>query len=180
MLGLAFASLLAVVTPDPVVVRVGQTVVVKADFSPFSFHNGAGFHAKDPAVAAVSGWITSGDSAGTATVRGLREGNSQLMLTFAGGFSVNQWVIADIIVKPRCVPPTVTLDQRHARIPAGATLTVSAMTTGTPIVQVEWYDDGQRLRGAGSPFVLSGLAPGVHRITARARTSAEARSAKSC
>jgi hypothetical protein len=41
------------------------------------------------------------------------------------------------------------------------------MTSGSPRIRVEWYDGGQRLQGAGSTLVLTGLTPGVHRVNAR-------------
>ncbi|HEX8410763.1 MAG TPA: immunoglobulin domain-containing protein [Thermoanaerobaculia bacterium] len=164
MLALAFVSLLAAVGPDPVVVQRGETVSVRAAFSPQVFLYGAGFYAEDETIASVSGRIPVNGSSGTAAVTGLREGRTKLLLIFVSGFTVDRWPIADIHVTP-CLPPTVTLDQSHARIHEGESLTVTAMTGGTPPVRVEWYE-GQKLIGAGSPAVLSGLTRGRHHITA--------------
>lgn len=165
MLALAFVSLLAAVHPDPVVVERWETVTVQASFSPQIFLYGAGFYVEDESIASVSGRIPIKGSSGEATVSGLREGRTKLLLSFVSGLTVHRWQIADIYVTPRCVGPTVTLDQGHVRINEGESLTVSAMTGGTPIVRVEWYD-GQNLIGAGSPIVLRGLTRGSHRITA--------------
>lgn len=171
MLALAFVSLLAAVSPDPVVVERWETVSVQASFqSPSMFLYGAGFYAENEKIASVSGRIPVNGSSGTAMVRGLREGRTKLLLSFVSGVTVYRWQIADIYVTPRCVPPTVTLDQSHARILEGESLTVAAMTAGTPEVRVEWYD-GSRLIGAGSPIVLTGLTRGLHRITALASSS---------
>jgi hypothetical protein len=166
MLALAFVSLLAAVRPDPVVVERWETVTVQASFqTPQRFLYGAGFYADNEQIASVSGRIPVNGSSGTATVTGRREGRTKLLLIFVSGWTVDRWEIADIYVTARCVGPTVTLDQSDARINEGESLTIAAMTGGTPTVHVEWYD-GENLIGAGSPLVLSGLTRGRHRITA--------------
>ena len=168
MLAVVLASLLATFPHTAKTVTVGETTTARVDFVDRVFPYGAGFYAQNPAVAKVTGRIDVGKSGGTATVRGLRQGKTRLLIRFAGGFSVHEWVVGEITVEERCVPPAVTLDQQQARLVAGETLTVVAMTSGSPRVRVEWYDDGQLLRGAGATFVLTDLTPGVHRVTARA------------
>jgi hypothetical protein len=167
MLAFALAALLAIFPHTSPTLRVGETTTARVDLVDYVFPYGAGFYASNPTVAEVTGRIDIMKSGGTAKITGLRKGKTRLLLQFVGGFSIHEWVVGEITVEERCVPPAVTLDQQHARLVAGETLTVTAMTSGSPRVRVEWYDDGQRLQGAGSTLVLTGLPPGVHRLTAR-------------
>lgn len=167
MITLVLASILAAgVTPNPVQVVEGEMVIVNADYSPSMFLYGAWFSVEDPSVASVSGAIPANGSSVKIEVRGLRQGSTAIILSVVAGMSIWRSRVADIIVGP-CVAPTIALDTNAARINAGEWMILAAITSGTGLVHVEWHE-GDVFLGIGSPITLRSLAPGTHRITARA------------
>ena len=75
--------------------------------------------------------------------------------------------VAEVIVTP-CIPPTLTVDAQHLWIAEGESATLTALTTGTGLGFIEWYD-GAQLRGLASSMTFASLPIGAHRFTARVR-----------
>jgi len=166
MIGIAFAVVLAAITPNPLHVTAGDTATIHVDYSPSQFIHGAGFSAEDPSIATVSGSIPFNGSSAKVEVHALREGSTRLIMSFPVGFSLWKVPIADIYVDP-CVPPTIALVSRFERINEGEAVTLMAMTTGAGLVHIEWYE-GDAFLGIGSPLTIRSLGAGTHRMTARA------------
>jgi hypothetical protein len=160
-----FASAIGLATPNPIHVHAGERVVVEVDISPSQLIYGGWMCAEDTAIASVAGAIPARGSSATTTVRGLRAGQTRLMVSFVSGFSVYCYAIGAIIVDA-CETPTVTLPAQRLRVGEQQANTLEVMTSGTPQPDVHWYDGGV-FAGIGNPLTVE-LASGVHRITAYA------------
>jgi len=159
MIGVAFAVLLAATPLPQIHVAVGETVSVSA---------GVGtYYSESPDIAIVFGSMN---------VRGVRVGTTRAIVGFASGFTYHRLPIAEVIVGP-CIAPTLTLDAQDVWIAEGESATLTAMTTGTGLGAIEWYE-GTQFRGLGSPITYTALPVGTHVRTARVSNACGAASAE--
>jgi len=159
MIGVAFAVVLAATSLPQIHVAVGETVsVTRADGT---------YYSDSPHVAFVSGSMS---------VRGVSVGTTQAIYAFRSGFSYLSIPIAEVIVGP-CIPPTLTLDAHDVWIAEGESATLTAMTTGTGLGMIEWYE-GTQLHGLGNPMTYTALPVGAHVRIARVINACGAASAE--
>ena len=158
MIGVAFAVVLAAASLPQIHVAVGETVsVTRADGT---------YYSDSPHVAFV---------AGSMSVRGVRVGTAQAIYAFRSGFSYLSIPIAEVIVGP-CIPPTLTFDAHDVWIAEGESATLTAMTTGTGLGMIEWYE-GTQLHGLGNPMTYT-VPVGTHVRMARVSNACGAASAE--
>jgi len=152
-------------TPSPVHVAVGETIEIQVEYNaPYTSFNAS--------IALVSG--SSAPGPGIVAVRGIREGTTKLGFIeyryypfIAYLLPVRYEPVADVIVGP-CIPPTLTFDAPHVWIAEGESITVTALTTGTGLGFIEWFD-GTQVRGLAGSMTFASLPTGTHRFTARVR-----------
>jgi hypothetical protein len=164
MFALLLASVLTVHAGEPVRLPSGTTVQAEIDLGGQMLIYGGSFRAEDESIAMVSGRVPVGGSRGTAIVEGRAPGHTRLLVSFVSGLSVWRIPVGVIVVDEPCFGPAVTLPAREVRVLEGQPVTLSALTSGTLPIRLEWFEEDVLL-GAGDAVTLT-LAPGLHRIRA--------------
>jgi hypothetical protein len=162
---LLFATAAFVMTPDPLKIEVGQTVIVTVD-APGALWYGGYFGPQHNRIADIAGHFPPKAIRGRARVIGLKPGTTKLTVTYVSGMSVYTTVVGTIVVvEKRCTDPAVTLPETRLRVSEGQPVTLGALTSGTEPVTIEWLE-GDTILGTANPLTIT-LPPGIHRITAR-------------